>query len=357
MMDLNSFNFIMTERCNFNCSYCYQERGTEDLDVDTAKRAVDFFFPFFTGKCHVNFSGGEPLLVFDEVVRIVGHIREMNHKPQKSIDYSLTTNGILLSDEMLRFLDSNRFSLNVSFDGMAQEIFREKGSFSQIVSALEKIRNHPAISLQTNSVFTPKSIEYLSESIQYILEQDVPDILFSLSITSSWDSHSIANLKEELKSLREILLIIYKKTGKIPVANYRKDSNSGGFYCPAGEDRMSLMPDGRLWGCYFFADFARTGDKTGEFEKYCFGDLDTFGNKQATLYPKILSNYSKMNLIGYQTPDRNCLQCVEMKECGLCPVEPLFSGSTLGKIPGYVCEMKKITREEKNKFWKDLERD
>ncbi len=88
---------------------------------------------------------------------------------------------------------------------------------------------------------------------------------------------------------------------------------------------------------------------------HCFGDLDLFVNNFDSIFPEIMSNYSELNMTNYRTPDCYCLQCIEFKECSFCPLETVFSGSTIGKIPGYVCEMKKILRNEKKGFWKELE--
>ncbi|MCK4836750.1 MAG: hypothetical protein KAT17_08930 [Candidatus Aminicenantes bacterium] len=104
-----------------------------------------------------------------------------------------------------------------------------------------------------------------------------------------------------------------------------------------------------------FADYFKKKDKTGEYQKYCFGNLDSFINNYDTIYPEIRSNYSELNMTNYNTPDRYCLQCIEMKECNLCPLETVFSGSIIGKIPGYICEIKKVLRKEKKSFWKELE--
>jgi len=255
MMKFASFTFNVTEKCNFNCSYCYQKKGTREIELPVLEKAIQFFSPFFANTCYINFYGGEPLLAFDKIEFAVNLILKENREKKKQIIFSITSNGSLIDEEILRFLDEYKFYLMISFDGVTQEISRDKPSSQHMVSILERLLSRPGIDIETNSVFTPQTIAYLSSSIRFIHELGIGNMNFSLSCNSRWDNSSLFLLKKELSELRKYLLSVYKRTGEVPLVNFRKGPGEGIFGCSGGKDRMVLAADGKLWGCFLFADY------------------------------------------------------------------------------------------------------
>jgi len=114
----------LTERCNFRCSYCKfgvsygfaDGRYSERMPEAVALRAIDFLVERNAqGKsCRVGFYGGEPLLAFPMIKQLVEYAKIKSSKPVK---FALTTNGSLLTIEILKFLIRHDFSLTISLDG------------------------------------------------------------------------------------------------------------------------------------------------------------------------------------------------------------------------------------------------
>lgn len=353
-MEFANFTFIMTEECNFRCSYCRQKKEKKSIDVPTIEKAVDFFFPFFKPECYVNFYGGEPLLVFEQVKQVIHAIQEKNNGNRK-IHYTISTNGSLIDDEVLQFLKRNKFSLLLSFDGLVQDISRKKGSFQQIVSTIEKLKKNPIVSLVTNSVFTPDTVEHISKSIQFIIEMGVPNIRLSLSTYPSWESQSLLRLKKELASLRKFSLELYKETNSIPLNYLKRKARKGLFRCAAGWDRMTLTPDGKLWGCHILPNYFNEKEETKEYLKYCFGDLDYFIKEYGQVYPEVLANYSNLQMEYFYTSDSWCLVCEDLEQCSVCPFDAAYATSIIGRIPSWICQIRKIFHRERELFWDELE--
>lgn len=351
-MQLSSFTFILTEDCNFDCVYCYQKKGDNTLDVSAIYKAIDFFFPWFGYHCDINFTGGEPLLEFEKLREAVNHIQAKGGI--RNIHYYITTNGSLIDDNILKFLNKHKFSIILSFDGVAQDISRKKGSHGQLVSAIEKISEYPDIALETNSVFTPETVEYLSESIQFLINLEVPKIVLALSTISPWDDSSLLRLKHELIYLERFLVSYYKKTKTIPLSNFWQNNKKDIFACVAGRKQMALTPDGRLWGCNLFHDYFKGKEEAPEYKKYCFGNLDSFIENHEKVYPEILANHADLRLDMFYTDSHACNRCVELRECWVCPMNAAFSSSVLGKIPDWLCKINKILRKEKKNFWEKL---
>ena len=355
-MEFSGFTFMVTEDCNFNCSYCYQIKGKKSIDLTTVENAVDFFFSFLTEECYINFYGGEPLLAFDQIKHAVSTIQEKNKRLKKHVQYSMTTNGSLIDQDVLKFLNQHKFLLLLSFDGLAQDVSKKSGSFDHIVSVIKDIQKYPDIDLETNSVFTPATVGYLSRSIQFITELGVPNIDLSLDKINPWDSSSLSQLEKELRVLREFLISSYENTESIPLVDFRQKPKKDIFCCFAGKDRMAITPDGELWGCCLFPDFFKGKDETADHEKYCFGSLDSFIKNYETVYPEILSNFSTLRTDHFFTQETSCILCDELEECGVCPLDTAFSGTITKKIPSWICEIKKIFRKEKSLLWKELEK-
>ncbi|MFB0564655.1 MAG: radical SAM protein [Candidatus Aminicenantaceae bacterium] len=353
-MELSSFTLILTDKCNFNCPYCYQKKGEKILDFSIIEKSLDFFLPYLKEECYVNFTGGEPLLALENLKKTVSYIQNKNKGQRKHIQYSLTTNGSLIDDEVLNFLKQHRFSLMVSFDGLVQDVFRKKGSLERIVSVIKNLLVHPDIDLVINSVFMPESIGYLSKSFKFITKLGASDIRLSLSINSSWNDSSLLRLKKELHSLKDFILFFYKRTRTIPLSCFRRNIRKGIFSCFAGFDRMTLNPEGKLWGCYLFSNYFNGKKGTPEYLKYCFGDLDEFIDNHKMIYLDILRNYSNLRMDNFYTNDRACKQCPELEGCAVCPVSAAFSSSNIGKIPDWKCKYRKIVRKERDLFLKDL---
>jgi len=354
-VELYSFTFILTEDCNFNCSYCYQKKRKKYTESSAIEKALDFFSPFLKEECYVNFHGGEPLLAYDKIKSTVSSIQDRNRRLRKRIHYSIVTNGSLINDDILQFLNQHKFYVLLSFDGLAQDVSRKKGSFKKIVEIIEKLLKCPDIDFDVCSVFTPETVGYLSSSLQFSIELGVPNIYLSLSTLLPWDHGSLLRLKEELASIKEFLLAFYRRTRTVPLIGFRKNSGKGVFFCYAGKDRLALSPEGKLWGCYLFPDYFKGKEGTPEYNQYCFGELDSFIEDNERIYPEIRRNYSKLRMDYFSTSDNSCRDCAELRECEVCPMDAAVSGFSIGKIPTWTCEIKKIIRKEKEIFWKKLE--
>jgi sulfatase maturation enzyme AslB (radical SAM superfamily) len=321
----------------------------------TIKKAVAFFLPFLTDPFYLNFYGGEPLLCFDLIEETVSFLDEKNREYGKKLQYSVTTNGTLITEEILQTLEAHRFSLVFSFDGYAQDIQRKNGNFEQAVYKIKKILEHPNIQLEVNSVFTPETVGHISGSMAFIMNLGVRNINLSPSLLQPWNNHSLERLREEMANLREILKAQYGKTGEVPVKSFQEDVSEGFFYCAGGQDRMAVTSEEHVWGCDLFADYFRGKEKWPEYQDYFFGDLDTFAKNHKKVYPKISSNYANLVMDNFATPHKECLVCSDLEDCSVCPMVAALSGASIGEIPSFVCEIKKIRIAERQKFWEQIQ--
>ena len=306
--------------------------------------------PRLTEDYYLNFYGGEPLLSFRLIRQVVSFLKDNAKKQNQTGHYSLTTNGSLLTDEIIQFLAEHKFSVELSFDGLAQDVSRQKGSEEKLVPIIKELLNQPNIDLEINSVFSPDTVSYLSDSIQYTMDLNVPHIRCSLSTTETWNPAALKKLESEMARLREIIIEHSKRKGHVPVVNFRDRQRKGIFHCAAGKDRLTISPDGGVWGCFLFADYFKGKENTAEYSKYFFGNLGDFIDNHEHIYPGISSNYAELKMDNFRTSKTECFLCKEYKNCAVCPINAALSGTPIGQIPDHICEIHKIMIREKKLF-------
>jgi len=354
LLEPANLTFIVTDACNYDCSYCPQKK--ENLYMGTAliEKSLDFFYPFLNkDKCFITFYGGEPLLAFDQIKHTVLYIEKKNKNREKDIRFSMTTNGSLLDDERIKFLDRHKFSLMISFDGLAHEIGRQKQSFDAMLEVINDMSHYPGIELATNSVFTPETVEYLSKSIQLVIKLGIKEPKLTLSTVKEWTDADLLKLKAQLSDLKDFLVSHYRETGAVPLSDFKEKDKKTMFGCAGAKDRLAIAPGGDLWGCYLFSDFFKDKTDTQEYQKYFLGDLEDFIENYQTILEKQLPNYQDLYQGSFYTDETFCFACEEVEECKVCPVNAALSGSILvGKIPLWTCKINKLIKAVRGEFLK-----
>ena len=116
--------FVVTLRCDTSCKYCQvsrvsANRSRYDMTIDAAMKALDCVFRSPSPALKIEFQGGEPLLNFDLIRSIVEEAERRNETEQRRLQFVVTTNLALLTDEMLDFLSAHDILISTSLDGPA----------------------------------------------------------------------------------------------------------------------------------------------------------------------------------------------------------------------------------------------
>ena len=189
----------------------------------TLRAALDLILHSTPHEVGVTFTGGEPLLEFPAIRRAVRYV-ERTRPPGKIVTYSISTNGTLLTDEIIAFLEKYRVKTQLSFDGSAgaQEL-RGPGTFSALDRTLDRLRtgdpefyeSHLRIALTAS----PLNVPYLADSVGYFLHKKVEaiSIMPSFASDSAWDIERIDELDSQFARILSISLAHARRTGKMPV--------------------------------------------------------------------------------------------------------------------------------------------
>lgn len=164
----------VTQNCNLRCKYCvysgsYVNRvhSNKRMSFETAKKAIDFLYSHssMTAAVSLGFYGGEPLLEFDLLKKCVTYAKGVFSG--KDLSFTLTTNAMLLTDEIMDFFVNNNFFVTISFDGpqSIQDKNRvladgKEGSFDTVMKNVELfLKRYPDFSwhVSFNSVLDPSN--------------------------------------------------------------------------------------------------------------------------------------------------------------------------------------------------------
>lgn len=341
MKEISSLTLVLSDQCNFSCPYCPQRRGKNALKIEDIAFFLDFLRPRLEKEVWLGFYGGEPLLSWPLVEKTVAYAE---NKFKNRFLFTLTTNGSLLKKEHMLFLKEHRFDLVLSYDGLAQKN-RDGGSIAAVEAALANLQELYPEGYVINSVFTQKTMPLLAASMREMMKQGHRRLQYSLDICVPWKNADLAALERQLDRLVTICIRHQQKTGKMPLENWVDDGKKGTFACFAGRDRLALLPDRTVWGCYMFYDLLGHEPLHPDYSKYCFDKLEEFMSLPTKALATVAANYAELRQDYFFSENKElCSLCNDLESCAVCPVTAALASGTLAVIPNWTCKVKKIGR-------------
>ena len=200
-----NFNIFFTNDCNLNCRYCYEgEKQKKYISKDVLDQVLEFMERVSKGEgITVTTHGGEPLLAFQEIQYFI----EKAKKRFDNICFKMTTNGTLLDETKLDFIEKNYNNLSISIDGNqkghdANRVFRDgTGSFDLVTKNYKKIKERD-IELEARMTINPYNYMHVYEGVRHLIEMGftrimpIPDVF-----TKEWTEEMLQGFKEELKKI------------------------------------------------------------------------------------------------------------------------------------------------------------
>lgn len=259
--------------CNLRCKYCFASTGDfgtgqrMTMDFDTAKKAIDWVVAK-SGKrrnIEVDFFGGEPLMAMDTVKRTVEYARSLEEKHDKVFRFTITTNGILLDDDTIDYINREMSNVVLSLDGR-QEVndrmrptINGKGSYQVIVPKFQKlVAGRGTKDYYVRGTFTRDNLDFMEDVLH------MGDLGFrhvSVEPCSGPPDDPFAIREEDLDRVEEE----YEKLARALMD--RKDINFFHFNvdlaqgpcvikrlrgCGAGCEYVAITPDGDIYPCHQF---------------------------------------------------------------------------------------------------------
>ncbi len=173
----------VTNQCNLRCDYCYLRKNDGALDLDTGRRAIDAVFRSATrhhlGRVKLKYAGGEASLNAKTLLSLHDYAAEQACRLNISLNAVLLSNGVALSQSLIRALRGRGIQVMISLDGVgsahdAQRKFPNgHGSFVAVARTLDRLQVQgvtPFISLTVSA----RNLDGLPDAVAYLLERDLP---------------------------------------------------------------------------------------------------------------------------------------------------------------------------------------
>ncbi|MGF7143142.1 uncharacterized protein HNQ56_001564 [Anaerotaenia torta] len=262
--------------CNLACRYCFAEEGEyrghrELMSYEVGKKALDFLIANSGSRrnLEVDFFGGEPLMNWQVVKDLVAYGREQESIHNKKFRFTLTTNGVLLSDEVMEFANREMSNVVLSIDGRKEVNDRMrpsrngKGSYELILPRFQKLaESRNQINYYVRGTFTHNNLDF-SEDVKHLADLGFKQISVEPVVALPEESYAIR--EEDLPTLFEEydrlakLMLEYKKEGKdFNFFHFMIDLTGGPCVakrlsgCGSGTEYLAVTPWGDLYPCHQF---------------------------------------------------------------------------------------------------------
>jgi sulfatase maturation enzyme AslB (radical SAM superfamily) len=277
---LNSLGIYLTERCNFDCSYCYYKKTSKStLSKDQIREGIRLFFDQIKNKerLYISILGGEPLLETEKLFYTIDLINEEKLKRDLNVSISIFTNGSLLTNDLAKRLVNLEIMVCISLDGIkiSNDCYRkfknsDMSTYEIIMNNLKKIKDIYRKKFYINMVFTPKTCKYLMESFNNVLQLGTFAIDFHLSTYEYWSKKSLGVLGCELKKFIKFYISLFNENSKNnPFFMYQLGTLIKHDWKDGPKCRMiKLGPDGRFYFCDSYFSLPEN-----ERKRYSVGDL------------------------------------------------------------------------------------
>lgn len=331
--------------CNMKCTYCFAGQGEFNtkkglMSVEVGKKSIDFLIAKSEGhrQLEVDFFGGEPLLNIEVVKQIVDYAKTRGKETGRQFNFTLTTNAVLLTDEIMDFINDNDIGIILSLDGRPEINDRNRllnngaGSYDIILPNITKAIASNPVSYYVRGTFTRDNHNF-SLDVQHMAEQGIESLSMEPAVGEdnefSIRREDLPWVLAEYEKLTELLLSYVKKEKKIDFFHFNLDLQKGPCLakrisgCGAGTEYLVLTPEGDIYPCHRFV-----GEK-----QFFMGNLDD---------EKISAEIQELFKTNHLENKAECVKCWARYFCGGgCHANNYYRNQDIVKPDEISCEMQK----------------
>ena len=330
--------------CNLRCKYCFADEGAyhaarEMMSSETAKRAIDFLIANSGSRrvLEVDFFGGEPLMNLSVIKETVAYAKAEAAKRGKRFLFTTTTNGLLLNDDAIEFLNAEMENVVLSLDGRKEvhdavrKTVSGKGSFDAVIDKIKKfvsIRGDKHYYVR--GTFTAKNLDF-SKDVLFLADQgftslSVEPVVTDIPELQIGEEH-LPQIEAEYERLCDEYIRREAEGKGFSFFHFHIDLEGGPCLqkrvsaCGAGNEYFSVVPNGDIYPCHQFA-----GDSEFRMGSVNDGSFDT----------DIARFFAENNL----TKKPACLNCWAKYYCsGGCAANAIKYGGGINKPYELSCEL------------------
>ena len=337
--------------CNLNCSYCFAAKGKYQgeralMSFEVGKRALDFLIENSGNRknLEVDFFGGEPLMNFDVVKKLVEYARSIEKEHSKNFRFTLTTNGVLIDDDVIDFCNREMNNVVLSLDGRKEvhdrlrKDYKGNGSYDLIVPKFQKfVEKRGDKSYYIRGTYTHKNTDFTND-IFHMADLGFKELSMEPVVCAPGEEYALTE---------DDLPVLFKQYEILAKEMLKRDSENRGFTfyhymidlsngpciykrisgCGSGTEYLAVTPWGELFPCHQFV-----GD-----EKYSMGNI-----YDGVTNTKMRDRFKKCNV--YSRPE--CADCWAKLYCsGGCAANAYHAAGDILGVYDYGCKLFKKRME------------
>lgn len=337
--------------CNLNCSYCFAAQGKYQgeralMSFEVGKRALDFLIENSGNRknLEVDFFGGEPLMNFDVVKKLVEYARSIEKEHSKNFRFTLTTNGVLIDDDVIDFCNREMNNVVLSLDGRKEvhdrlrKDYKGNGSYDLIVPKFQKfVEKRGDKSYYIRGTYTHKNTDFTND-IFHMADLGFKELSMEPVVCAPGEEYALTE---------DDLPVLFKQYEILAKEMLKRDSENRGFTfyhymidlsngpciykrisgCGSGTEYLAVTPWGELFPCHQFV-----GD-----EKYSMGNI-----YDGVTNTKMRDRFKKCNV--YSRPE--CADCWAKLYCsGGCAANAYHATGDILGVYDYGCKLFKKRME------------
>ena len=333
--------------CNLACKYCFAEEGEYHgrralMSFEVGKKALDFLVANSGNRVNleVDFFGGEPLMNWDVVKQLVAYGRSLEKPNNKKFRFTLTTNGVLLNDEVMEFVNKEMSNVVLSLDGRKEvndrmRPFRTgKGSYDLIVPKFQKLaESRNQTNYYIRGTFTRNNLDF-SEDVKHFADLGFKQMSIEPVVGPEEDPYSmreqdLPQIMEEYDKLALEYIDRYKKGNGFNFFHFMIDLTQGPCVykrlsgCGSGTEYLAVTPWGDFYPCHQFV-----GN-----EDFLMGNVD-----EGIIKPEIVKEFGNCNVYSKE----KCKNCFAKFYCsGGCAANSYNFHGTINDAYDIGCEMQR----------------
>lgn len=263
--------------CNLKCEYCFAAQGDfggakELMSFEVGKKSIDYLIANSGNRknLEIDFFGGEPLMNFEVVKQLVEYGRSVEKENNKNIRFTITTNGILLDDDKIKYINENMHNVVLSLDGRKEvndrmrPTLNDKGSYDIIMPKFKKlVESRPKDKYYyIRGTFTRENLDFSKDVLHF---SDEGFELTSVEPVVDDESNPFALREEDMDTVfNEYEKLAVKYSDRLlngenfKFFHFMIDLNQGPCVikritgCGAGNEYLAITPNGDIYPCHQF---------------------------------------------------------------------------------------------------------
>ena len=331
--------------CNLSCSYCFASQGRYHGDralmsFEVGKRAMDFLIENSGTRrnLEVDFFGGEPLLNWDVCKRLVAYGREQEKLHNKNFRFTLTTNGLLINDDVIDFSNREMGNVVLSLDGrkVTHDRLRVgrngKGSYDLILDKFKRFADSRGQKdYYMRGTYTHFNTDFAADVLHMadlgFKELSIEPVVCDPKEDYALQESDLPVLLEQYEILAKEMLHRYRKGDGFTFYHYMIDLDGGPCIvkrvsgCGVGTEYMAVTPTGDLYPCHQFV-----------------GDTDfLLGNVyDGVTRPQVLEQFEHCNVYSH----KECKDCFAKLYCsGGCAANAYHTTGSVNGVYDFGCQL------------------